>query len=117
MPNWAAQMARATADGCACVVGALILDTQGRAFVRRRSWDRHLFPGCWDIVGGHVETGEDVLTALEREIAEETGWQLRGSPQLIHVADWESGALALGVRRREFDFLVGIDGDLRQPRL
>jgi ADP-ribose pyrophosphatase YjhB (NUDIX family) len=76
-----------------------------------------LFPGCWDIVGGHVETGEDLLTALEREIAEETGWQLRGSPQLIHVADWESGALALRVRRREFDFLVDIDGDLSQPRL
>src|SRR6266568_6064575 len=90
---------------------------RGRAFVHRRSWDRRLFPGCWDIVGGHVESGEDLLHALKREIVEETGWQLRGSPQLIHVADWESGTGASRVQRREFDFLVDIDGHLSQPRL
>jgi 8-oxo-dGTP pyrophosphatase MutT (NUDIX family) len=53
--------------------------------VHRRSWDRRTFPGCWDIVGGHVEAGEDLLTALNREVEEETGWQLSGSPQLAYV--------------------------------
>ena len=59
-------MAQAAADRRTCVVGALILNRDGHVFVHRRSWQRRLFPGCWDIVGGHVEPGEDLLAALER---------------------------------------------------
>lgn len=110
-------MAQAAADQRACVVGALILDERGRVFVHRRGWERRLFPGCWDIVGGHVEPGEDLLAALGREIAEETGWQLRGLPQLVSVADWQSHTDGEVLRRREFDFLVEVAGDLSRPRL
>ena len=90
-------------------VGALILDGAGRVFVHRRGWDRMLFPGCWDIVGGHVEPGEGMLDALAREVEEETGWRLVGTPVLAHVGEWEG--------RREFDFLVDVEGDLDNPRL
>ncbi len=110
-------MAQAAVDERQTVVGALMVDDLGRVFVHRRSWNRRLFPGCWDIVGGHVEAGEGLHAALEREIAEETGWQLRGSPQLIYVADWEVDAGSESLRRREFDFLVEVQGDLNQPRL
>ena len=85
MPDWDALMAQATLDQRQCVVGALIPDGRGHLFVHRRGWQRRLLPGCWDIVGGHVEADENPLAALEREIAEETGWRLRGSPQLIYV--------------------------------
>jgi 8-oxo-dGTP pyrophosphatase MutT (NUDIX family) len=77
--------------------------------VHRRGWDRDLFPGCWDIVGGHVEAGETVLEALAREVHEETGWRVVGTPVLVHTADWQG--------RREFDFLVEVEGDLDHPRL
>ena len=59
------------------VVGALIKDNRNRVYVHRRAVDRRLFPGIWDIVGGHVEPGESAQEALAREIGEETGWRLR----------------------------------------
>jgi 8-oxo-dGTP pyrophosphatase MutT (NUDIX family) len=46
------------------VVSAVIQDSAGRVFVQRRSNDRRLFPGCWDLVGGHVEPGEDLWRRL-----------------------------------------------------
>ncbi len=109
MIDFGALQAQAAADGRRGVVGALVLDPRGRAFVHRRGWDRRFLPGCWDIVGGHVEAGESLLAALARELAEETGWYLRGTPQLVHIVDWDD--------RREFDFLVDVEGDLARPRL
>lgn len=95
------------------VVGALIRDAQDRVFVQRRAPDRRLFPGCWDVVGGAVEYGEDALGALRREIAEETGWQLRRVLAEVSRQEWTAG----GVRHIETDFVVEVDGDLTSPRL
>jgi 8-oxo-dGTP diphosphatase len=114
---WRALQARAEADGRRCVVGALVLNQSGQVFVHRRGWDRRLLPGGWDVVGGHVEPGEGLLDALRREIEEETGWRLVGTPRLAHVGDWESDEDAGPARRREFDFLVEVEGDLERPRL
>ena len=96
----------------ACV-GALIRDERGRVFVHRRSVTRRLFPGIWDIVGGHIEAGETLEEALAREIEEETGWTLRRLG--ARIADWEWQHD--GVVRRELDYLVEVDGDLTRPRL
>lgn len=96
-----------------CAVGALIRDARGRVFVHRRGRQRAFLPNCWDIVGGHVDPGEDLLTALSREVEEETGWTVRGEPQLMQVEDWEWR----DERVREFDFYVDVDGDLERPRL
>ena len=51
------------------VVGALLVDPQGRVFVARFS----KIPGHYAIPGGHVEYGETVAQALVREMQEETG--------------------------------------------
>lgn len=99
-------------DGIDCV-GALIQDARGRVYVHRRTPDRRLLPGTWDIVGGHVERGETPTEALAREIHEETGWSLRRVRSI--AADW---AWTLdGVTRHERDYLVEVDGDLGAPRL
>lgn len=98
-------------DGAQPVVGALIHDELGRAFIHRRGYDRELLPGCWDIVGGHVEQGEHLREALDREVREETGWEVAHEPVLAHVADWEFD----GHCCREFDFLVRVRGDLSRP--
>ena len=116
-PDLAALQRGAVADGRICAVGALIRDARGRVFVHRRGPDRAFLPNCWDIVGGHVDEGEDLLTALGREIGEETGWQLGGSPELLHVEDWEWQGVDRYERVREFDFYVEVDGDLAAPRL
>jgi len=68
MPDYRFLQAGAEIEGRQCVVGSLILNDAGRAFVHRRGWDRQLLPGCWDIVGGHVERGESLLGALTREL-------------------------------------------------
>jgi mutator protein MutT len=94
-------------------VGALIRNDEGRVFVQRRSATRHVFPGVWDIVGGHLELGETLQEALAREIKEETGWVLRHIG--AQVADWEWEYD--GVVRRELDYLVEVKGDLAAPHL
>jgi 8-oxo-dGTP diphosphatase len=96
------------------VVGAVIVDPQGRAFVHRRGYDRALFPGCWDIPGGHVERGEDVLDALGREVHEETGWRLDSVLAELGEARWAGDD---GIERCERDYLVAVRGDLSAPRL
>jgi 8-oxo-dGTP pyrophosphatase MutT (NUDIX family) len=100
-----------------CVVGALIANASGRIFAQKRSFARKLFPGCWDIAGGHVEAGETLLQALEREVVEETGWRVARILDLVHVFDWESTDGARTVKKREFDFLVEVRGDLSAPDL
>lgn len=101
------------AAGRRLVVGALIADGEGRIYLQRRTPTRSLFPGSWDLVGGHAEGHEGVLDALGREIMEETGWRLRETGPVVEVLDWEAG----GVKRREVDLLVKVDGDLANPLL
>jgi 8-oxo-dGTP pyrophosphatase MutT (NUDIX family) len=94
--------------------GALIVDDAGRLFVQRRSPERRLFPDCWDIVGGHLEPGEEVTEALRREVTEETGWTV--SRVLGLVGEYRYTADD-GLTRVETHFLVRVDGDLSRPRL
>ncbi|MCG5469409.1 NUDIX domain-containing protein [Micromonospora sp. LAH09] len=94
--------------------GALIVDRDGRIFFQRRSPHRRLFPNCWDIVGGHLDPGENIDQALRREITEETGWVLS------HVLGQVGEYRYVGdddLTRIEYDFLVRVDGDLDRPRL
>jgi len=109
----AAFAAGARADGRRLVVGAVIHDGAGRIYLQRRTLTRALFPGSWDLVGGHAEDGEDVRTALAREVLEETGWLLEGLGPVVEVIDWEEG----GVARREVDLVVSVAGDLAHPVL
>ncbi len=105
---------KASADGVKLVVGALVVDDAGRIYVQRRSAGRAVFPGCWDIVGGHAKAGETPLEALAREVQEETGWTLTDVGPVVEVLDWSAGD---GVRRREVDFLARAAGDLERPHL
>lgn len=95
-------------------VGAIIVDSRARAFVHRRAYDRALFPGCWDIPGGHVEPGETPLQALAREVSEETGWRVKRVLSELGEVNWVGDD---GVERRERDYLVEVEGDLASPRL
>lgn len=45
----------------------------GDVLLIKRSSTAHLFPGMYNGVGGHVERGEDVLAAAQREVREESG--------------------------------------------
>jgi len=95
------------------VVSALIPDHLGRIFVQKRTMTRRMFPGCWDLVGGHVEENEDELSALEREIYEETGWTLSEVVYELTTKPWHDGPNEYEERQ----FIVEVDGDLQRPAL
>jgi 8-oxo-dGTP diphosphatase len=95
------------------VVGAVVIDQTGRAFVQRRSDTEGIFPGSWDCINGHVEPGETMEEALAREVHEETGWTLRRIIERVGEWTWEAG----GEPHREIDFLIEVNGDLGVPEL
>ena len=82
-------------------VAGLVLDTQGRVLMirsPRRDWE---FPG------GQVEEGEDLITALQREVLEETG---------IHVSVGRLAGVYSNVKSHivMFDFLCEfVSGEIR----
>ena len=57
-------------------VRAVVLDAQGRCLLVRRSAANRRMVGQWEWPGGKVDDGEDLLTALHRELAEETGFRV-----------------------------------------
>ena len=95
------------------VVSALIPDRLGRIFVQKRTMTRRMSPGCWDLVGGRVEENEAALSALEREIYEETGWTLGEVVHELTTKPWRDGPNEYEERQ----FIVNVDGDLQRPAL
>lgn len=56
------------------VVHLHIVNTDGAILLQKRSLNKVIQPGKWDTaVGGHVDAGEDIATALVREAGEELG--------------------------------------------
>ncbi len=53
-------------------VGGVLLRGD-RILLGKRSADRTLYPGVWDIVGGHLMEGEAPEQTLVRELGEELG--------------------------------------------
>lgn len=58
----------------------LVVDAQGRVFLIK-----HSYLDGWHLPGGGVETGETMLTALTRELAEEGNIVITGVPVLHGV--------------------------------
>jgi len=55
-------------------VKALIEDAQGKVLLLKApAWEKGNIESHWDIPGGRIQAGDDVLDTLEREIKEETG--------------------------------------------
>jgi 8-oxo-dGTP diphosphatase len=58
-------------------VAAYALLTRGDDVLLTRMSDRTRIPGRWTLPGGGVDHGEDPRAAVEREVYEETGLQIR----------------------------------------
>lgn len=59
---------------------AVVIDGAGRIFLIK-----HTYVAGWHLPGGGVETGETLLEALTRELAEEGNIRLGAAPQLYSV--------------------------------
>jgi isopentenyldiphosphate isomerase len=77
------------------VVHLHVFNSKGELFLQKRSLSKDIQPGKWDTsVGGHINPGEPVAEALEREAKEELG--LKGfKPEFLRKYVWKS------VRERE----------------
>lgn len=58
------------------VVGAFIFSRDGMVLLGKNK-PGGVYEGLWTIPGGGVEEGEDVITALKREITEEVGLDIQ----------------------------------------
>ena len=98
------------------IASAIIQNSLGQIFLQKRAADRPLYPGCWDLVGGHVDPGETLESCLEREIYEETGWQLKKIRRVIHIESWQDHHDS-DPHRMEYVFEVEVDGGLERPKI
>ena len=65
-------------------VAALVRD--GLVLLVHRHPSRRWYPDCWDLVGGHVESGESHRQAVSRECLEELGVRVH-DPLLIPMTE------------------------------
>ena len=76
------------------VVHVLVRDAKDRLLLQKRSQNKRVAPGRWDTsVGGHVDCGESIETAMYREMAEELGIRperLEFAYHYIHSNHFES---------------------------
>ena len=54
---------------CSCA----LFVRDGRVLLGRRSLTKRLYPGVWDLIGGHARRGETPEETLLREVEEEIG--------------------------------------------
>ena len=67
------------------VVHVLVFNKKGNLLLQKRSADKDVAPGKWDTsVGGHVDPGEGLIEAAEREMEEELGIA-KCKPQLLYT--------------------------------
>jgi isopentenyldiphosphate isomerase len=72
------------------VVHLHIFNSRGELYLQRRSMKKDIQPGKWDTaVGGHVDYGEQIETALRREACEELGFLEFTPVELFHYV-WQS---------------------------
>lgn len=70
-------------------VKALLKNKEGKFLLLHRSLEKYpeVNKNRWDIVGGRIDPGSDLLTNLKREIKEETGQDLITKPKLVAAQD------------------------------
>ncbi|MFA5954483.1 MAG: NUDIX hydrolase [Patescibacteria group bacterium] len=74
------------------IVSVLLLSKEGKLLIGLQSLNEYnVYPGCWGIIGGGVDNGEDQRTALNREVLEESGVDIQKyHAELIDVAGGEA---------------------------
>lgn len=86
------------------VVGSVIVNRQGKILIMsRKSGD--FMGGIDELPGGNMEIGEDIPTALAREVKEETNCELNEILYYIDSFDYKSGS---GKNARQYNFAIKV---------
>ncbi|MCD4761304.1 NUDIX hydrolase [bacterium] len=70
-------------------VKALLKNKEGKYLLIHRSLEKYpeIEKTRWDIVGGRIDPGSNLIDNLKREIKEETNLELVGQPKLVAAQD------------------------------
>lgn len=101
-PIGAASIAEARRVGLAHrIVRIMVEDGKGRILLQKRSNKVKTYPNCWDhSAAGHVDIGEDYLSAALRELREEIGIKRQ---QLEDLGTYYTDRSVSGVRLKRFN--------------
>jgi 8-oxo-dGTP diphosphatase len=95
------------------VVAAAVIDTAGRVLIAQRAAGKHM-AGGWEFPGGKLEPGEERLAGLARELREELGITLVGTPRPLirvrHAYPTREVLLDIWVVKRYGGEVRGLDG-------
>jgi mutator protein MutT len=95
------------------VVAAAVMDAAGRVLIAQRPAGKHM-AGGWEFPGGKLEPGEERLAGLARELREELGISLIGTPRPLirvrHAYPSREVLLDIWVVRRYSGEARGLDG-------
>lgn len=108
-----------------------LIRKDGKVLAMRRAPTKDASPGIWEAVSGRMESSEEPLEAVHREIREETGLVVRidprplsahrasraGVPMVIvyYVVDWVSGEVAMSDEHDAWEWLAAEDFAERTP--
>ena len=74
-------------------VKIFLKNKEGRFLLMRRNAEKYgKTNGSWDIVGGRIDPGTNLMENLRREVKEETGLEILSVPKLLHAQDIMSNA-------------------------
>jgi mutator protein MutT len=95
------------------VVAAAVIDAAGRVLIAQRPSGKHL-AGGWEFPGGKLEQGEERVLGLARELREELGISIVGSPRPLirvrHAYPSREVLLDVWVVKRYSGEVRGLDG-------
>lgn len=86
------------------VVGSVIVNRQGKILIMSRKSDDFM-GGIDELPSGNMEIGEDIPTALAREVKEETNCELNEILYYIDSFDYKSGS---GKKARQYNFAIKV---------
>ena len=79
------------------VAAAAILNAKSELLISKRPDDKHQ-GGLWEFPGGKAESGEEILTGLDRELHEELGINILAATPLVYVShDYSDKSVELDV--------------------
>lgn len=106
-PELATIAAQDTADGVAHQVVGAVVSRGDRVLLLRRAANDFL-GGLWEFPSGKVETTDpDLISALHREVEEETGLVIATVDDYLGAFDYTSGS---GGRSRQHTWCVSVTG-------
>ena len=85
-------------------------------YLQKKAQSRGKHHAEWDVAASDVPQHESVRDALARQIADETGWQLKDVKALLHHREWRKSSARSARWVDEYDFLVTVDEDSDSPK-